>query len=62
MRLNHREHVLDQELGFPVSVGGTEARIFPDRNRLRFTVHSSRRRKDKTPWAMGKNRLEQGQG
>ena len=56
------QHVLDQELGLSISIGGAEARIFLDGDRLRFAVNGGCGRKDKAARSMGQNRLEKGEG
>src|ERR1017187_944617 len=56
------EHVLDEKLGFPIIVGGAEARIFLDRDRLRLAINGGRGRKDQAAWTMGQNRLKEGKG
>ena len=52
------EHVLDHQLGLAIDIGGIEARVFLDGNRLGLAVDRSRGRKDQASWAAWPERLQ----
>jgi hypothetical protein len=49
------EHLLDNQLGFAVDVGGVEARGLLNGDRLRLAVYSSRGRKDQAFGSLGQD-------
>ncbi len=56
------EHVLDQELGFAVGVGGLEARVFGDGDGFRLAVDGRGGGEDQLAGAAGEHGLEQAEG
>ncbi len=54
------EHVLDQQLGLAIGIGGAEARIFLDGNRLRLAIDGGSGGEDEAAGAVGEHGLKQG--
>ncbi len=56
------EHLLDEELGFAIGVGGEKTRILMNRNGFRLSIDGGGGGKDQPPGTMGQHSFKQGQG